>query len=71
MKTAKELVEAGFKDWTIAGQIKRECEKIVNEARKEAIEECANYAERYLLHDVCQNDFGVKKSILSLIDELK
>ena len=43
----------------------------INEARKEAIEECANHAEKYLVQDVCESDFEIKESILSLINKLQ
>ncbi len=46
-------------------------EQAINQARKEAIEECAEKAEIELLSD-CTGEFQVdKQSILKLIDQIK
>jgi len=40
-------------------------------ARKEAIEEIAEFSENYFLRYVCENDCGIKEKILEKINELK
>ena len=49
----------------------RKLEEMINEARKETIEEIAEFSEKYFLYDACENDCGIKEKILSLIKELK
>ena len=73
MRTAAEIIQNydgtsnGWETtWTYDG-----CIKMINEARKEAIEEIAEFSENYFLRYVCENDCGIKEKILEKINELK
>jgi hypothetical protein len=70
MKTAEEITAGVFVNYAFTNTERMAVMKIINEARKEVIEECAKDAFDSVIKGYDSPD-AVKQSILNLINELK